>query len=123
MNWTALFGSKAVLEAENARLRRTLADRDTRIAQLSAALDDALDREALHSLTAPHERLTPAAVLDRYGRARAEHPALTSTPIPAPVGRGEATQSNARPWLRPLDATATATAAAAGTSRDRRRTR
>lgn len=115
MRISALFGSKAVLEAENARLRRTLIERDARVAQLSSALDDALDREALHSLSAPHERLTPAAVLDRYGQARAEHP----RPVAVPAARGEATQATAQPWMRSLDA---AGAAGAG-PRDRRRTR
>ncbi|QLY33955.1 hypothetical protein H0264_18520 [Nocardia huaxiensis] len=115
MNWTALFGPKAVLEAENDRLRRTLAERDARISELSAALDDALDREQLHSLSAPHERLTPAAVLDRFGHHRAEH-------LPQPGAsseRGTATQASARPWMTLLESTV----AGVPVAQDRRRSR
>ncbi|MFJ9368769.1 hypothetical protein ACIRRA_30685 [Nocardia sp. NPDC101769] len=115
MNWTSLFGPKAVLEAENERLRRVLAERDARVAQLSAALDDALDREQLHSLSAPHERLTPAAVLDRYGQHRAEHPQQSAVQ----TGRGTAAQAIVRPWMTPLEVTAAGVPASA----DRRRSR
>ncbi|WP_458686396.1 hypothetical protein [Nocardia tengchongensis] len=114
MKWTALLGPKAVLEAENERLRRTLTERDVRLAELKRELDDALDREQLHSLTAPHERLTPAAVLDRFGQHRAEHPPQAAVP-----GRGTATQTSVRPWMTSLEVTA----AGGPTARDRRRSR
>ncbi|MFE3028493.1 hypothetical protein [Nocardia tengchongensis] len=106
MKWTALFGPKAVLEAENERLRRTLVERDSRVAELSAALDDALDREQLHSLSAPHERLTPAAVLDRCGQHRAKHlRQAVAAPLPA-ADRGSVTQVGVRSWITGLDGTA-----------------
>ncbi|MGX1805182.1 hypothetical protein ACWIGI_05660 [Nocardia sp. NPDC055321] len=113
MNWTAILGPKAVLEAENERLRRTLAERDAKLAQLSSALDDALDREQLHSLTAPHERLTPAAVLDRFDHPRAQHPA------PESIARGSASLPASRVWSVPLESTAAGVPVAA----DRRRSR
>ncbi|WP_433622763.1 hypothetical protein [Nocardia sp. CA-120079] len=69
------YGGRNTLRQQLTQLRGQLADRDQRIAELTAALDDSLDREQLHSLCAPHERLTPAAVLERYGSPRAEHPA------------------------------------------------
>ncbi|MFE3222910.1 hypothetical protein [Nocardia sp. NPDC059228] len=115
MNWTALFGQKAVLEAENKRLRRTLAERDARVAELSTALDDALDREQLHSLSAPHERLTPAAVLDRYGQHRAEHPRQATATA---ADRGSVTQTGVRQWITALDVTTAGRGAC-----DRRRSR
>ncbi|MFD6357255.1 hypothetical protein [Nocardia tengchongensis] len=116
MNWTALFGPKAVLEAENERLRRTLAERDTVVAELSSALDDALDREQIHSLSAPHERLTPAAQLERFGQFRAEHPRH----VPVSSARGGAAQTSVRPWMTSLESTAATGAAALP---DRRRSR
>ncbi|MGW4121372.1 hypothetical protein [Nocardia sp. NPDC004711] len=114
MNWTALFGPKAVLEAENQRLRRALADREAQVSELSTALDDALDREQMHALSAPHEQLTPAAWIDRVGQVRAQHP--------APEGheaRGTTAQTSVRPWMRELDSTATS----APVTADRRRSR
>lgn len=114
MKWASLFGPKAVLEAENERLRRALAEREARVAQLSAALDDALDREQMHSLSASHERLTPAAWIDRVGQSRAQHP----VPAPAQVEpRGAVTQPGIGRWMRDLESTA------ASVSVDRRRSR
>ncbi|MEU1205489.1 hypothetical protein [Nocardia sp. NPDC005825] len=113
MNWAALFGSKAVLEAENQRLRRVLADRDARVAELSTALDDVLDREQMHALSAPHEQLTSAAWIDRVGQARAQHPGQ-----PRPV-RGGAERPGARELMTSLEATA----AGAAVGVDRRRSR
>lgn len=115
MRWAALLGPKAVLEAENTRLRRVLEERDKRISELSATLDDALDREQMYSLTPRRERLTPAAVLDRYGQPRAERPRPASTP----EIRGAAPQVTARPWMRSLENTVAGTAV----SGDRRRSR
>ncbi|MFE3799291.1 hypothetical protein [Nocardia tengchongensis] len=106
MKWTAVFGPKAMLAAENDRLRRTLVERDSRVAELSAALDDALDREQLHSLSAPHERLTPAAVLDRCGQHRAEHLQQAVALLVPAADRGSATKVGVRPWMTALDATA-----------------
>ncbi|MFE3000722.1 hypothetical protein ACFXG4_37700 [Nocardia sp. NPDC059246] len=114
MNWTALFGPKAVLEAENERLRRTLAERNARVAELSTALDDALDREQLHSLSAPHERLTPAAVMERVGQGRAQHPTSVGR-----EARAVTPQVSVRPWMRELDSTA----AQVSVAPDRRRSR
>ncbi|MFE3986557.1 hypothetical protein ACFXPR_18925 [Nocardia tengchongensis] len=114
MNWAALFGSKAVLEAENQRLRRVLADRDARVAELSTALDDVLDREQMHALSAPHEQLTSAAWIDRVGQARARH--LEQPVRPA---RG----SEERPAAHQLMTSLEATAAGATVGVDRRRSR
>ncbi|QBS43567.1 hypothetical protein [Nocardia sp. CS682] len=84
-----------VLRREVTQLRGQLADKDQQIRQLAVALDDALDREQLHSLSAPHERLTPAAVIDRYGQPRAHHDRTGVT------GSGEPTQAGQAPAHRP----------------------
>ncbi|WP_280442676.1 hypothetical protein [Nocardia brasiliensis] len=65
--------NSGALRREVNQLRELLADKDQQLAQMAIALDDALDREQLHSLSAPHERLTPAAVINRYGQPRAHH--------------------------------------------------
>ncbi|MFC9438964.1 hypothetical protein [Nocardia sp. NPDC057030] len=84
----------SALRREVMLLRGQLADKNQQLTQMAVALDDALDREQVHSLCASHERLTPAAVIDRYGQPRAHHARTDAADV------GEATQAGQVPAAR-----------------------
>lgn len=63
---------------EVAHLHAALVARDAEIAALTRRLDDFLDRESMHALDAGRERLTTAAVLDRFGLPWATHTSVTT---------------------------------------------